>query len=103
MITGVALRMTDGRVWSLPKPNRHGHLFPLIHQTIGDKKKSLRMLRDHVQGFVDDQGRFLNRREAFDEAFRCNQVLPPYNPVKPSERRGKVDPTPRELFSEDMW
>jgi hypothetical protein len=55
-------------------------------------------------GFLDGD-RFLSRREAWENAAANNQILPPYNPMKPSDRRWDLKPdlTPRELFSEDLW
>jgi hypothetical protein len=106
MIIGVAIKDKNGKVWSLPKPNRHHNVIPVIFAEPGGKE----LLSEHVQGFIDDTGVFLTRVDAWFEAKRCNQILPPYNPINPSERAGKVedvpgydDPKGRELFSEDLW
>jgi hypothetical protein len=102
MIAHVAIKDCNGKVWSLPKPSRHAHVCWLLYY-LHNKATADALLGEHIQGFVNDRGVFLNRLEAWAEAHRCNQVLPPYNPVNPSQRRGSVDETPRELFSEDLW
>lgn len=98
MITHVAIRDASGSLlWTLPKPNRH---HDLIHK-ISQENRSF--LRDHIQGFTDHRGDFLTRAEAWHEAYRCGQLLPPYDPINPSQRVGAVNTTPGELFSEDLW
>jgi hypothetical protein len=108
MITHVSIKTEDGRVWSLPKPNRHGHVIHFIHQQLG-REQALRMLTKHVQGFLNDKQLFLDRVEAWQEAKLCNQILPPYNPIDPTQRVGKAEDIPgyerndKMLFSEDIW
>ena len=99
MITSVAIKDINGKVWSLPRPNRHGHIF------LNNKAKKIdnSPLVGGIQGFLDDTGLFLDRTEAFLVALKCGQLLPPYNPINPSQRKGEVNPEPRELFSEDIW
>ena len=106
MITGVAIKDKNGKVWSLPKPNRHGHVIHVIYQSENGKE----LLSEHIQGFIDDSGTFYTRIEAWREAKHCNQILSPYNPTNPSQRVGRVedvpgydDPNGRDLFSEDLW
>lgn len=99
MITHVAIKDINGKIWSLPRPHRHGHIF-FHNKTNGINNKPLVA---GIQGFLNDKGEFLDRKEAFYEAAKCNQILPPYNPVNPKDRRGKPNLTPRELFSEDIW
>jgi hypothetical protein len=82
MITGVALKLEDGTVVSLPKPNRHHHI---IHQ-INDGAVVSRA----TQGFVDDAGDFLDRREALGAALFAGQI---------KRKKGVLS----ELFSEDLW
>lgn len=89
MITQVALRTRDGLVWSLPRPKRHGHVIHLVHVTIGDKVEACKLLADHVQGFVNDKGVFLDRQEAYREAFACGQTTKLADPP--------------DLYSEDLW
>lgn len=102
MITHVAIKDRYGKIWSLPKPNRHGHVIHKMHVVEG-KEVALYLLGEQIQGFLNDKGMFLNRLEAFQEAFNCIQLLPPYNPINPKERRGEVNTNLRELFSEDLW
>ena len=108
MITHVAIMTRDKHVWSLPKPNRHGHVIHEIHLTVG-KKQALHLLGNSTQGFVNDKGKFLDRVEGWREAKREKQILPPYDPANPKQRVGRVEDVPgierddRELFSEDLW
>lgn len=84
MITGVAIRLRDGTVHSLPKPARHHQV---MHAVLG---RNLELRRaGYVQGFVTDGGDFLDRYEARDHAVACRQVL--------AHRVGLG------LFSEDLW
>lgn len=98
MITRVAILDAARGVWSVPKPGRHHDVIHLMREA------GVRLV-GHVQGFLNDRGQFVDRRAAFQEALACGQVLPPYNPTNPSQRRWDlgVDPEPRELFSEDLW
>ena len=92
MITHVAIRETCGTVHSLPSPSRHGHLMSLVSE-----------LRDTALGFLKDGEVFMTREEAWFEARDCGQLLPPHNPVDPSQRAGEVNMNPGPLFSEDVW
>jgi hypothetical protein len=99
MITHVAIKDTDGTIWSLPKPNRHGDVVKLIMQ----KPNYKHLLTTIVPGFLNDKGLFLTRKEAWQEAFKAKQLLPPHNPIDPSQRAGKPNIKPTYLFSEDIW
>ena len=92
MITHVAVKEEDGTVHALPAPARHGSLIALVNT-----------LRNSEFGFLKDGTIFLTRLEAWHEAFVCNQLLPPYHPLDPSQRAGEVNTTPGQLFSEDVW
>lgn len=91
MITHVAIWRQhviwgNDTIYALPKPNRHHDIFPLIEGT-GN-------YHTEIQGFLDDQGNFLDRREAFKHAVANMQL--------------KRDPDPKlyqgiELYSEDLW
>jgi hypothetical protein len=102
MITHVAILDINKKIWSLPRPNRHHNVIHMINEQSG-RDIARGLLKDHVQGFMNDSGQFLTRKEAFYEALRCDQLLPPYNPINPSERHGEINKNPRELFSEDLW
>ena len=83
-ITGVAILTEDGRLFALPKPNRHGNLFALADFYGQDGEPS-------VQGFTTNTGRFVDRKEAMSIACRTNG---PWRSVRPDRN---------ELFSEDLW
>lgn len=84
-LTHVAIRFR-GVVYSLPAPNRHHDVIRHIVQQTGV---------DHVdgdeQGFLDEKGTFLNRRQALMSASLLGQLKP-----------GTVVRGGR-LFSEDVW
>ena len=82
MITHVAIKYAD-KVYSLPPPNRHANIIRMIGGIKGPD----------TQGFLDDTGNFLNRRDAFIHATACNQV----KVRQPGQYNGD------ELFSEDLW
>lgn len=94
MITHVAIKQSDGKIFSLPKPHRHGDVLKIIK----NKEKV-------IFGFMNEYNVFLNRKEAWHEAFKCGQILPPYNPIDPSCRAWGLKPNdePCDLFSEDIW
>ena len=79
-VTHVAIRCA-GKVYALPKPNRHNHAIQLA---VDD---GVKYVGQHEQGFLDSTGRFLTREEAAAVAFEAGQI----------DR-----PTPG-LFSEDLW
>lgn len=84
MITHVAIIYKE-KTWSLLKPNRHHHIIYQIHLETGD------MGIFGEQGFLDQEGNFLNREEALLHAQDCKQLLP--------DRPLWGD----ELFSENLW
>lgn len=83
-ITGVAIRHRETKaVFSMPKPARHDTLIlELVKLGEPDFAKG-------EQGFVTEDGRFLEREEAFVYALRFGQL-------KNTKLR-------RLLFSEDLW
>lgn len=83
-ITHVAIKY-GSKVYSLPKPNRHHHIIRMIG----------RMRGPNTQGFLDDQGKFLDRRAAYKIA-AANGQLDRSN-HGPGAYQGD------ELFSEDLW
>ena len=84
-IEGVALKLRNGEIVSLPKPARHPSLF-LLCQNL--KKDTY----GHEQGFVDSGDNFLTREEALAVADYAAQII--------AVRRNPSDP---RLFSEDIW
>lgn len=85
MITHVAI-IFQGKTYSLPTPpNRHPHVIWMINAATG-------LPVDHdIQGFLDDQGIFLDRKAAMVHARACNQLRDP------------AHCTSDILFSEDLW
>lgn len=86
VIVGVAIQSPTGQVWSLPAPNRHHHLFPVICDATGMKF----VPSSWQQGFVTNDGQFVGRIPARVIAHEAGQLLP-----RASKRV--------ELFSEDVW
>lgn len=83
MITHVAIKY-NGRIYSLPAPNRHHHVIRMIGGISGP----------HIEGFLCDLGLFMDRIAAMRHAMLYDQVLPR---TKPGCYKGD------ELFSEDLW
>lgn len=79
MITHVAIKY-DGKVYSLPAPNRHHDVIRMIGGISGPD----------VQGFLNDKGYFLNRVQAMIHAKH-------YGQLKQRHHKGDL------LFSEDLW
>lgn len=90
MITHVAIWRND-TIYALPKPNRHHHI---IHSLM---PKAERYTDGHwdIQGFLDDQGNFLDREQALRHAAEHHQVIRPDDTNKLYQGS--------ELFSEDLW
>jgi hypothetical protein len=78
--------MYEGKLWSLPRPNRHHNIIRVIAACNGVGIKG-----PNVQGFLTDQGRFVDRKEALQIALAAGQVL------NPDDVRGA------RLYSEDLW
>lgn len=83
-ITHVAILYKDV-VYSLAPPNRHHDVIALIRKDI------LGPLEYGEQGFLDESGRFLTRKQALVSALANNQVKDP-NDIRAGQ-----------LFSEDVW
>ncbi len=82
-IVGVAFRLKDGTVYSAPRPARHGgHLLPEGHLPVSHG--------DITQGFVLDDGTFVDRFEGLLIAQYGGQLIRKTSPVD-------------RLFSEDLW
>lgn len=84
-ITGVAILDQKGRLWALPAPCRHHHIFSLAAFLNDDAEGSIR-----GQGFTTDAGRFVERAEALEIAKAAGQT-------KPGANLG------HQLYSEDLW
>lgn len=90
-LTHVAIRF-QGKVYSLPPPNRHHNIIRLIVDETGVSHVDS---PEEDQGFLDETGRFLNRKQAFVSAELNGQLLPDI-PGKSPIIRGI-------LFSENLW
>lgn len=84
-IAAAAICGYDGQVYSLPPPNRHHNIISFMHYTLGHPRPI-----KGPQGFVLEDGRFVDRIEGKEIAIRHNQILP-------------GEGYRRQLFSEDMW
>ena len=82
MITHVAIRWDD-RVYSQPKPYRHWNVLAFMHND------GINDFGNETQGFLTDEGYFLDRYDAAQHALKCGQVK-------------KLQVPPR-LYSEDLW
>jgi hypothetical protein len=85
-ITHVAIRFA-GKVWSLPRPHRHHHVIRLIVDSTGVSHVDA---HDRDQGFLDQEGRYLDRVEALAVARGARQL------------RADVI-VQDQLYSENLW
>jgi hypothetical protein len=88
MITHVAIRF-QGKVYSLPPPNRHDHVIRLIVEQTGVKTVDA---HGDDQGFLIDGETYCRRKPALRHASERGQL----KPGGMGERLG-------ELYSEDVW
>ena len=86
-ITHVAIRF-NGKVYSLPKPNRHHDVIRHIVETEGVSHVDS---HGEDQGFLDSSGRYLNRKQALVSA-QVNDQMRAGRPVWHNE-----------LNSENLW
>lgn len=84
-IMGVAIQY-DGKIYSLPAPNRHHHVIRMIAAENG-----VGIAGPDVQGFYDTNNLFMTREEALDAAILWGQL-----------KQGTIIKGNR-LFSEDLW
>ena len=82
-VTIAAIRTKDGKVWSVPRPGRHGDVIRKIYEATGEA------VADETQGFLLSDGRFVDRADAEDVARESGQVT--------GDLIGGV------LTSEDLW
>lgn len=83
-IAQVAIQYTDGRVFTLPRPARHGDLIKYMIDECGIPRPYSR-----GQGFLTSKGRFVEREEALIIALNANQCIRQTHPSM--------------LFSEDLF
>jgi len=82
-ITHVAIKY-NGTTYSLPSPNRHHNVIRMIGGVYGND----------TQGFLDDSGEFLTRKEAYVLAVQNGQI---------NRLKGDQYYQGEELYSEDLW
>jgi len=93
MIVGVAFYNPETQMLvTMPKPNRHSDIIGNLHAISGKQVGS-----PWKQGFVTDQGEFLNRNEAARYVVRVGQTLTQY------ARDEYMTRTLTTLYSEDLW
>lgn len=73
----------EGVVHTLPPPARHADIIKVIWQKIH------KQVTCEIQGFVTDEGKFVNRIEAGKIAIAAGQI--------------KELEVPPDLYSEDLW
>lgn len=83
-IVAVAIQC-NGKVYALPRPNRHWNVITRIHE----ENPGIVIGKDW-QGFLDNDGKFVGRREACRIAKAAGQLI------------RKTQP-PNKLFSENLW
>ncbi len=88
MITHVAIRF-QGKIWSMPAPNRHHHVIRMIVEQTGAKTVDG---DENDQGFLIDGKRYCRRKPALLYALKNGQCKEDCL----GARLGK-------LFSEDVW
>ena len=71
--------------------HRHADAYEILHMFHLRKDMEYEVI---AEGFLDENDNFMTRREAWDEAERCNQFRPCYI---------YIDDVPGELYSEDLW
>ena len=82
-ITHVAIKIGD-TTHSLPAPNRHHHVIRMIGCIKGKD----------TQGFLDEDGMFLTRSQAYERAIETGQMS---RDTTPGKYNGNL------LFSEYLW
>lgn len=93
MIVAAAIRI-NGAVISMPPPARHHDILRQISGLYGPGDRPAWTYEREEQGFLDDCGRFRDRRQALRHATECGQLL---RTRMPGGYQGD------ELFSEDLW
>jgi hypothetical protein len=89
IVAAAIRRKSDGQVFSLPKPARHGAVMAMLGTVETEHDGTKWALYDGEQGFVDEHGTFYNRKQARAHAYRCGQHT--------EELIGSI------LTSEDLW
>ena len=77
-------RQSDGKIWV---GKRHGDVFTII---ISEEGKEALDTDEWIQGFITDEGQFVDRRQGFIIALQCKQFLEPEKSIP-------------ILISEELW
>ena len=80
MITQAAIMDVFGKIWTLPRPNRHSNIIELM------ARKKFESIRKSIQGFIDENGKFYTRKIAWVHAIECKQPFYVYDPSDTSKR-----------------
>lgn len=98
MIVAAAIKI-NFLTLSMPKPARH---HDILHAWYGLQVDVLQGFEptspyvEEIEGFIDNDGNFLNRSDAFIHVNICGQGLPKRNPYKEYYKGN-------ELYSKDLW
>lgn len=76
--------LQDGVVYSVSRPGRHHNVIRMMYESGNPQEEG------HVQGFVTNEGIFVDRKDAYIIARDAGQIL---DKTFPSDT----------LFSEDVW
>ena len=95
MIVAAAVKLNDGRVFV---GKRHNDCFAIIielYKQMGiDYEESQKLHFNCVQGFITDTLVFLNRTDAYYEAFKCKQC---------EEQKYRLFPIKGFTITEEEW
>lgn len=86
-ITHVAIDF-DNKIYSMARPNRHHHVLTMMF------RNGIILYGPHKEGFLDENGSWLSRKEAFVLASNNGQL---------NRRKGPEYYQGDELYSEDIW
>lgn len=84
-------RDEDGSIWYVEPPGRHHDVIRLMRKVLGDRPYGRPITFSTEQGFLLNDGSFVNRSKAKLVAINAKQLL----------GRARVDHV--DLYSEDVW
>lgn len=91
MIVAAAIKFGEV-ICYVPKPGRHHNVLHGLHNNHSKRTKGYEV---EVQGFITDDGTFLNRTNAMLHVIDCKQTM--QRRIGPGYYAGD------ELYSEDLW
>lgn len=99
MIVSSAVKLNDGRVFV---GKRHGDCYKQGKLIL---KENISLFKESIQGFITDNLIFLNRQEAYYEAYKNNQCeeQKPYEANYCEGLERSIHDWKPCLFSEDLW